>query len=301
MEHYLFKIVFADPAIGALLGRRKSKVHPMLIQAGFHIAFECPAHTAMLLQLNIHPSRASDLRSPDIISSEPRLPMSAYLDLYGNRVTRLVAPPGLVTFFNRFTIFDSGERDAIPPDTALTPVADLPYEVLLYLLSSRYCDSDQLADFAWSKFGNTTGGYRRVQAICDFVHAKIRFSYPHATPKRCASDSLHEGVGVCRDFAHLAIALCRCMNIPARYCTGYLGDIGVPADPSPMDFSAWFEAFLDGRWYTFDARHNEPRIGRIVMGRGRDAADVAISTAFGAANLARFEVLTEELTPETVA
>jgi transglutaminase-like putative cysteine protease len=272
----------------------------MLINAGFNIAFQCLAPTSMLLQLNVHPSRASDLRSPDTIRSEPPLPMSAYLDLYGNRVTRLVAPPGLVTFFNRFTIYDSGEREATPPDKALTPVADLPAEVLLYLLSSRYCDSDKLANFAWSMFGTTTGGYERVQAICDFVHAKIRFSYPDANPTRCASDSMHEGVGVCRDFAHLAIALCRCMNVPARYCTGYLGDIGVPADPNPMDFSAWFEVFLDGRWYTFDARHNEPRIGRIVMGRGRDAADVAISTSFGVANLRRFEVVTEELTAETV-
>ena len=166
--------------------------------------------------------------------------------------------------------------------------------MLLFLLQSRYCDSDKLADFAWSNFGMILGGRQRVQAICDFVHAKIRFSYPDARSTRSASDSMHEGIGVCRDFAHLAIALCRCMNIPARYCTGYLGDIGVPVDPNPMDFSAWFEAFLDGRWYTMDARHNHPRIGRIVMGRGRGAADVAMSTAFGIAKLARFEVVTQE-------
>ena len=166
--------------------------------------------------------------------------------------------------------------------------------MLLFLLQSRYCDSDKLADFAWSNFGMILGGRQRVQAICDFVHAKIRFSYPDARSTRSASNSMHEGIGVCRDFAHLAIALCRCMNIPARYCTGYLGDIGVPVDPNPMDFSAWFEAFLDGRWYTMDARHNHPRIGRIVMGRGRGAADVAMSTAFGIAKLARFEVVTQE-------
>jgi len=176
----------------------------------------------------------------------------------------------------------------------MTPIAALPDDVLLFLVSSRYCDSDKLADFAWARFGKMSGGSQRVQAICDFVHAKIRFSYPDASPTRCASDSMHEGVGVCRDFAHLAIALCRCMNIPARYCTGYLGDIGVPVDINPMDFSAWAEVFLDGRWYTIDARHNHPRIGRIVMGRGRDAADVAMSTAFGVANLARFEVVTQE-------
>ena len=200
-----------------------------------------------------------------------------------------------MTFSNRFTIHDSGEPDASPPDTLLTPIARLPDEVLVFLISSRYCDSDNLTNFAWSMFGALTGGYERVKAICDFVHQKIRFSYPDARPTRSASDSMREGVGVCRDFAHLAVALCRCMNVPARYCTGYLGDIGVPIDPNPMDFSAWFEAFIDGRWFTFDARHNHPRIGRIVMARGRDAADVALSTAFGVANLVRFDVVTEEV------
>jgi transglutaminase-like putative cysteine protease len=273
----------------------------MLIEAGFHIAFDCPAETPMLLQLNIHPSREADLRSPDIILSEPIVPMSAYLDVFGNRVTRLVAPPGPIAFKNHFVIVDSGEREATPPDEGLTPVVMLPDDVLIFLASSRYCDSDKLADFAWANFGSINGGYRRVQAICDFVHEKIRFSYPDARPTRCASDSMHEGIGVCRDFAHLSIALCRCMNIPARYCTGYLGDIGVPPDPAPMDFSAWFEVFLGGRWFTFDARHNEPRIGRVVMGRGRDAADVAISTAFGSANLVRFEVVTKELRPQSVS
>jgi transglutaminase-like putative cysteine protease len=266
----------------------------MLIRAGFDIAFECPAQTSMLLQLNVHPSREADLRSLDMIKSDPHLAMSAYLDLFGNRVTRVEVPPGLVTFSNRFIIHDSGEPDEAPPDTALTPIGRLPDDVLLFLVSSRYCDSDNLANFAWSMFGGIAGGYQRVQAICDFVHSKIRFSYPDARATRCAGDSMREGIGVCRDFAHLAVALCRCMNIPARYCTGYLGDIGVPVDINPMDFSAWFEVFLDGRWYTMDARHNHPRIGRIVMGRGRDAADVAISTAFGVANLVRFEVVTDE-------
>jgi transglutaminase-like putative cysteine protease len=266
----------------------------MLIEAGYNVGFECPAQTPMLLQLNVHPSRDADLLTADRIASDPALPMRSYLDLFGNRVTRVEAPGGLVTFSNRFVIQDSGEPDETPADVGTTPIADLPDDVLLFLVSSRYCDSDKLADFAWSEFGKLRGGTRVVQAICDFVHAKIRFSYPDASPTRCASDSMREGVGVCRDFAHLAIALCRCMNIPARYCTGYLGDIGVPVDPNPMDFSAWFEAFLDGRWYTMDARHNHPRIGRIVMGRGRDAADVAMSTAFGIAKLARFEVVTQE-------
>ncbi len=266
----------------------------MLIRAGYDIAFQCPAQTSMLLQLNVHPSRVGDLRSPDVVGSDPNLAMGAYLDHFGNRVTRVDVPPGLVTFSNRFVIHDSGLPDETPADAPATPIARLPDETLVFLISSRYCDSDNLTNFAWSMFGSIAGGYGRVRAVCDFVHGKIRFSYPDARPNRCASDSMREGVGVCRDFAHLAVALCRCMNIPARYCTGYLGDIGVPIDPNPMDFSAWFEAFLDGRWYTFDARHNHPRIGRVVMARGRAAADVALSTAVGVALLARFEVVTEE-------
>jgi len=267
----------------------------MIIQAGYKISFQLPARTPMLLQLNVHPSRAGDLRSPDVIKSDPPLEMTAYVDHYGNRVTRLEAAAGLVTFENRFEIYDSGQPDEVPPSNELTPIPKLPDEVLLYLVSSRYCDSDALANFAWSKFQNISGGYARVRAICDYVHQHIRFSYPEASPTRSASDAMRERVGVCRDFAHLSIALCRAMNVPARYCTGYLGDIGVPVDPNPMDFSAWFEVFLDGRWYTMDARHNHPRIGRIVMCRGRDAADVAISTAFGVATLAHFEVVTDEV------
>ena len=266
----------------------------MLIEAGFDIAFECPAPTPMLLQLSVHPSRNADLLTPDRIVSDPPLPMRDYLDHFGNRVTRVEVPAGLVSFSNRFVIHDPGQPDETPPEAGTTPIADLPDDALLFLVSSRYCDSDKLADFAWSQFGATSGGTRCMQAIADFVHGKIRFDYKQARSTRGASDSMHEGVGVCRDFAHLAIALCRCMNIPARYCTGYLGDIGVPVDVNPMDFSAWAEVFLDGRWWTMDARHNHPRIGRIVMGRGRDAADVAMSTAFGVANLRRFVVVTDE-------
>lgn len=267
----------------------------MLIQAGFKISFQCPNWTPMLLQLNLHPSRSADLRSPDVIVSEPSLPMRFYHDHYGNLVTRLDVPPGIVTFQNLFEIYDTGRPDETPGFNDLTPISGLPDEVLIFLVSSRYCDSDALADFAWSKFGGITGGYARVRAICDFVHAHITFDYAKASSQRSASDAMRDKVGVCRDFAHLAVALCRCMNIPARYCTGYLGDIGVPVDPNPMDFSAWFEVFLDDRWYSMDARHNHPRIGRIVMGRGRDAADVAISTAFGVATLAHFEVTTNEI------
>ena len=266
----------------------------MIIRAGYAIAFECSAVTPMILHLNIHPSRQSDLILPDVVRTAPHCATDAYLDLFGNRVTRVEAPAGVITFHNDFTIQDSGAPDETPEDTPLTPVAQLPSDALVYLLASRYCDSDNLSDFAWSQFGGVGGGTRLVQTICDFVNGRIRFDYAAANPRRTASDGLREGVGVCRDFAHLAAALCRAMNVPARYCTGYLGDIGVPPDPAPMDFSAWFEVFLNGRWHTFDARHNKPRIGRIVMARGRDAADVAISTAFGQPVLKRFEVTTHE-------
>jgi transglutaminase-like putative cysteine protease len=268
----------------------------MLIRAGFAITFECPRQTPMLLQLNVHPSREADLVTKDVIFSNPPLSMSSYLDLFGNRVTRVVAPPGIVTFSSDFVIRDSGLPDDVPQDNPVTPISELPDDVLLLLAASRYCDCDKLSSFAWAQFGHISGGYQRVQAISEFVHSKIHFSYPDARPTRCASDSLQEGIGVCRDFAHLAVALCRCMNVPARYCAGYLGDIGVPVDINPMDFSGWGEVFLDGRWYTMDARHNHPRIGRIVMGRGRDAADVPISTAFGVANLVGFNVVTDEIT-----
>ncbi len=214
----------------------------MIIRAGYTIAFECPAATPMLLHLNVHPSRESDLLSPDAVRSAPNQAMDAYTDLFGNRVTRVEAPAGPVTFSNAFLIRDSGLPEEAPPDAPLAPVGALPSDVLVFLLASRYCDSDNLADFAWSRFGGNGGGTKLVQAICDFVHDLVRFDYLAANPRRAASDALREGVGVCRDFAHLAVALCRCMNVPARCCTGYLGDIGVPPDPAPMDFSAWFEA-----------------------------------------------------------
>jgi transglutaminase-like putative cysteine protease len=181
----------------------------------------------------------------------------------------------------------------VVPGARQLPVDELPDDVLVYLLGSRYCDTQKLSDLAWSQFAGIDGGWAKVQAICDYAHGRISFGYHHARCDRTASEAHDERVGVCRDFAHLAVTLCRCMNIPARYCTGYLGDIGVPIDPAPMDFSAWFEVYLDGRWFSFDARHNQPRIGRIVMARGRDAADVAISTSFGTAQLARFIVVTE--------
>ena len=265
------------------------------IRAGYDIAFNCFQEVPMLLMLSVHPSRQQDLLSDHVIRFSPNVEARDCLDAFGNVCTRLVAPPGLIELSNEFLISDSGLPDEINNHAEQWPVGDLPDEALPYLLGSRYCDTQKLSDQAWAMFGGIAGGWQRVQAICDYVHDRIEFGYHHARCDRTASEGHEERIGVCRDFAHLAVTLCRSMNIPARYCTGYLGDIGVPADPAPMDFSAWFEVFLEGRWYTFDARHNHPRVGRIVIARGRDAADVAISTTFGSAALARFTVVTEEV------
>ena len=267
----------------------------MIIRAGYDIAFHCQQETPMVLMLSVHPSRQGDLLSEHRIGLSNGIASRDYRDSFGNVCTRLVAPPGLLEVRNDFLIQDSGLPDEVAPSARQLAVHELPDDTLLFLMGSRYCDTQKLSDLAWSLFGGIEGGWHKVQAICDYVHEHLEFGYHHARGDRTASEGHAEGRGVCRDFAHLAVTLCRCMNIPARYCSGYLGDIGVPRDPAPMDFSAWFEAYLDGRWYTFDARHNRPRIGRIVMARGRDAADVAISTGFGVTQLARFSVVTEEV------
>jgi transglutaminase-like putative cysteine protease len=252
----------------------------------------------MTLMLSVHPSRRQDVVTEHMLRFSPDVAARDYRDAFGNICTRIVAPAGLLEVRNEFVIEDSGLPDEVAPDARQWEVDALPDEAMVFLLGSRYCDTQKLSDLAWSLFGHIPGGWQRVQAICDYVHNRISFGYQHARCDRTASDGQQEQIGVCRDFAHLAVTLCRCMNIPARYCTGYLGDIGVPKDPAPMDFSAWFEVFLGGRWYTFDARHNRPRIGRIVIARGRDAADVAISTQFGPAQLARFTVVTDEILEE---
>jgi transglutaminase-like putative cysteine protease len=266
----------------------------MKIRAGYEIAFGVPQPTPMILMLTVHPSRINDVLTRHDLATVPRVPLRHYRDLFGNTCTRVVAPPGRIEFRTDFVIRDSGLPDEVCRGAPQTPIEQLPDDALVYLLGSRYCDTQTLSDFAWRTF-STTPGWDRVQAICDFVHNQIRFDYGAARDDRTASGAFRERVGVCRDFTHLAITLCRCMNIPARYCTGYLGDIGVAPDPAPMDFSAWFEAFLAGRWFAFDARHNRPRIGRIVVARGRDAADVAISTSFGPARLEKFKIITQEL------
>jgi transglutaminase-like putative cysteine protease len=269
----------------------------MQIRAGYELTYECPQPTPMLLMLSLHPSRLGDLVTPHRIELDPPVAARNYQDLFGNVCTRTVAPAGRLKVATEFIVNDSGFPDAVRPEAEQLSVESLPDEAIVFLLGSRYCDTDKLSETAWSTFGKGPHGWARVQAICDYVHARMTFGYQHASPTRTALDGFNERRGVCRDFAHLAITLCRCMNIPARYCTGYLGDIGVPPAPEPMDFSAWFEAFLGGQWHTFDARHNRPRIGRILIARGRDAADVALSTSFGVAQLSGFSVVTDEVAP----
>ncbi len=267
----------------------------MKIRCGYEISYEVRSPSPMILLLNVYPDREADLLGPDKVSfSRPSSPQE-YRDMFGNRCVRAMASPGPLVITNDFVINDPGMHDPVAPDAVQHAVEDLPAEVLVYLLGSRYCETDRLSDVAWTLFGGVPKGWPLVQAIVDYVHDRITFGYQHARPTKTAYEGNQERTGVCRDFAHLAVALCRCMNVPARYATGYLGDIGVPLDENPMDFSAWFEVFLGGRWHTFDARHNVPRIGRIVMARGRDATDVAIVTSFGDCSLSGFRVITEEV------
>jgi transglutaminase-like putative cysteine protease len=267
----------------------------MLIRVGYRIALDFREATPALLMLYLHPSRQTSVVRPGSLSVDPPTPVTEYLDLYGNRCGRLLAPAGRVTFSDDSVVSDDGRPDAQVWDAPQHAVQDLTDDVLLYLLASRYCEVDsELKDIAGGLFGGTRPGWARVAAICDFVHHHVRFDYLGARANRTALDTFREGTGVCRDFTHLAITFCRCMNIPSRYCTGYLGDIGVPATP-PMDFSAWLEVFLGGAWHVFDARNNVPRIGRVLMARGRDAADVALTTTFGLSQLDEFTVWADEM------
>jgi transglutaminase-like putative cysteine protease len=265
----------------------------MLIRLAYDIQFDLPADVAMAALLHVHPSRAGDLLEPDELLTEPKLNVTSYLDSFGNRCARFVAPRGHLRLSSSTLIQDSGLPDPVNFSARESAVADLPNELLRFLLSSRYCEVDRFTNIAYELFGNITPGWGRVQAVCDWVHTKVAFNYQQARPTKTAMDVYTERVGVCRDFQHLAVTFCRALNIPARYATGYLGDIGVPLN-LPMDFSAWFEAYLDGQWWTFDARNNVPRIGRVLMATGLDAADVAITTSFGQADLRYFFVVTDE-------
>jgi transglutaminase-like putative cysteine protease len=267
----------------------------MQIRAGFDIVYECPQPTPMILTLNVHFTRVSDLVGRDDLVFDPPIPVAAYRDGFGNWCTRIVAPAGRTRIRGDAVLNDSGQPDTVVADAQQLDVPDLPEETLVFLLGSRYCETDRLSDIAWSLFGASAPGWARVQAICDYVHRHIAFGYHHARKTRSALEAYYDRTGVCRDYAHLAVAFCRCMNIPARYCTGYLGEIGVPPPHGSPDFAAWFEAFLGGRWHTFDARNNVPRIGRVLIARGRDASDVAISNSFGANELVSFSVWTDEV------
>jgi transglutaminase-like putative cysteine protease len=272
----------------------------MLIRLGYDIELDMAEPRVLVAALSVHPSRTADLLEPDELRTSDVLQKEEYTDSFGNRCTRMLAPSGTLRLYNSTLIRDSGEPDPVNPNAKAIPVELLPTGTLQFLLPSRYCEVDQLSALAWSLFAFTPPGWPRVQAICDWVHNQITFGYQHASPTRTALEGSIQRVGVCRDFQHLAISLCRAMHIPARYATGYLGDIGAPADPNPMDFSAWFEVWLEdshgnGRWWTFDARHNKPRIGRVLMATGRDAADVAITTSFGTSGLRKFSVVTEEV------
>ena len=272
----------------------------MQIRVGYELVYVCPQPTPMLLTLNLHYTRASHVVVPDHLITHPSLPLTAYRDSFGNWVTRILAPAGETRLTADALLNDDGALDPVYPNAQQHSVQSLPEETLLFLLGSRYCDTDLLSDMAWRLFEKTPPGWARVQAICDFVHAHITFGYEHARSTRTASQAYEERIGVCRDFTHLAVTFCRCMNIPARYCTGYLTDIGIPPPYGTMDFAAWFEVFLDGAWHVFDARNNERRIGRILIARGRDAADVAISNTFGPNVLKSFLVWADEVPPVPV-
>jgi transglutaminase-like putative cysteine protease len=272
----------------------------MKIRVGYELIYEFPQSTPVILTLNVHHSRASDLVRPDYMVTTPSVPIASYRDGFGNWCNRLVAPQGRFLVTSDAIVNDSGVPDAVSPWATQHMVHQLPEETLVFLLGSRYCETDRLTETAWKLFATSPLGWGRVQAICDFVHKHIEFGYQYASPTKTAWEVFNDRKGVCRDFAHLAVTLCRCLNIPARYCTGYLGDIGLPPPYAPMDFAGWFEAYLGGSWHTFDPRNNQPRIGRVLIARGRDASDVAITTTFGPNKLESFRVWTDEVTSDEV-
>ena len=271
----------------------------MLIRYGYEITLTCKEPTPLVCLLSVHADRDDDIRVPERSFTAPNVPVSTYLDFYGNLCRRLVAPAGDLMLWGDATLEDDGQPDPVHADAKEMPVAELPNECLGYLMGSRYCETDRLSQTAWDLFGKIHPGWARVQAICDFVHGHIKFDYMQARATRTALEAFNERIGVCRDFAHLAVTFCRCLNIPARYVNGHLGDIGVPV-VDPMDFSAWIEVFIGGKWHSFDPRNNVPRIGRIVVARGRDAADVPLINSFGPHVLKSFRIWTYEVDASSV-
>lgn len=267
----------------------------MKIRVGYEMDIDCVQPTPMIFVTRIHETRVADIQGAEQFSMSPAMPMADYLDVFGNQCTRIIAPAGRLSVMADAVVSDSGSVDIIAEHAQQIEVDDLPPETLQFLLGSRYCETDRLSETAWKLFGQTPHGWARVQAVCDYVHEHIVFGYEHARNTRSALEAYYDRTGVCRDYAHLAVAFCRCLNIPARYCTGYLGEIGMPPPYGPMDFAAWFDVYLEGGWYTFDARNNIPRIGRVLIARGRDASDVAICTTFGPNTVTRFKVWTDEV------
>ena len=266
----------------------------MRLLVGCEMTYEFPAVTPIIATLNVHSSRVSDLERPDHLITTPAVAVEGYRDTFGNWCNRLVAPPGRFTLRTETVVRDHGQGDLADPTAQQVAIAQLPSDALLFLLGSRYCETDRLADIAWELFGKSPQGWGRVQAICDYVHNRITFGYEHSRATRTAADVFEEKRGVCRDYAHLAVTFCRCLNIPARYCTGYVSDIGLPLPHAPGDFAAWIEVYLSGRWHMFDPRNNDSRIGRILIAYGRDAADVPLTLTFGQNTLVDFRVTTEE-------
>jgi transglutaminase-like putative cysteine protease len=267
----------------------------MKLRVGFEMQYEFPQPTPMIMVLGTHFTRASDIIVPDLLTTSPSVAISPYRDLFGNWCSRIVAPAGAFRLAGDGVVRDSGLPDPVFPNAFQHTVESLPTDTLVYLLGSRYCETDRLSDIAWKLFEQTPLGWARVQAICDFVHRHITFGYEHARATKTAREAYDEGNGVCRDYAHLAITFCRCMNIPARYCTGYLSDIGTPQPWAAGDFAGWFEAFIGGSWHMFDPRNNTPRIGRVLIAQGRDASDVPITQTFGPNKLLNFKVWTDEV------
>ncbi|HEY2678583.1 MAG TPA: transglutaminase family protein [Steroidobacteraceae bacterium] len=267
----------------------------MKIRMGYEIIYNCPVNTSMIFMLHAQPHAGQRMLLPDRLSTLPSLPLTSYRDGYGNPCTRLEAPAGMVCVTADGLFEDSGLPEPSVLNAPETAIGALPHEALMYLLPSRYCESDLIAIEAFRLFGQSAPGWPRVQSICDFVNRHVAFGYQYARATRTALETYRERRGVCRDLAHLAIAFCRAMNIPARYVTSYLGDIGVPAADSPMDFAGSIEVYLGNAWHSFDPRNNARRIGRMTIARGRDAADVAISTTFGQAWLQKFRVWTDEI------
>lgn len=293
----LFDMALPDSYLGEIIQESMAAETALKLRVGYEMEFEFPQPTPVILNLNIHYSRAFDLVVPDQMIVSPVVPLSGHRDQFGNWCSRILAPAGRMTISADAIARDTGRPDPVVSNAEQVPVEDLPEDALVFLLASRYCESDQMGDLAWSLFGSTESGWARVQAICDFVHQHITFGYEHARATKTAFEAYQERRGVCRDYAHLAVAFCRAMNIPARYCTGYLSYIGTPEPHPPGDFAACFEAYLGGEWHVFDPRNNSPRIGRVLVARGRDAADVAMATTFGPNTLHTFRVWADEITP----